>query len=122
MLRFSGANFRRHRLYFSAAPRPKIERRRARAAGSSGMSAGSPAIHTKPVSRAAVNSARSGTTHAAGLVSNNGPASVRGIAELPALLLPLVNVGPPDAKGTHHRTSGPPNPRSESGTAQHYRP
>jgi hypothetical protein len=24
---------------------------------------------------------------------------MRGIAELPALLLPLVNVGPPDAKG-----------------------
>jgi outer membrane receptor protein involved in Fe transport len=26
---------------------------------------------------------------------------MRGIAELPALLLPLVNVGPPDTKGTH---------------------
>src|SRR5258708_30169601 len=56
----------------------------------------------EPVSRAAAKSARSGTTHAAGLVSNNGPASMRGIIEVPALLLPLVNFELPDAKGTHH--------------------
>src|SRR5450631_3611465 len=104
MLRFSGANFRRHILYFSAAPRAKIERRRARLARSSGMSAGNPAIHTKPVSRAAANSARSGATHAAGLASNNGPASTRGITRFSALLLPLVNVDRPDAKGTHARS------------------
>src|SRR5882762_2348181 len=102
MLRFYGANFRRHRLYFSAVPRPKIDRRRARVAGSSGMSVGSPAIHTKPVSRAAAKSARSGTTHAAGSASNNGPASMRGIVGVPALLFPLVNFEPPDAKGIHH--------------------
>src|SRR5690242_1388729 len=94
MLRFSGANFLRYRLYFSAALRPKIERRRARVARSSAASVGSPRIHTKPVSLAAANSARSGTTHAAGLGSNSEPASTRGIAEVPALLSPLVKIGP----------------------------
>src|SRR5258707_13246296 len=68
------------------------------------MSSGSPAIHTKPVSRAAVNSARAGTTHAAGLVSNNGPASMRGITEVPALLLPLVN-RPPQGSGHPHSST-----------------